>query len=281
MEKLWTKFYDYISNVELWSEIGKRSLTILIILLVAYFLTKSNKKIIDKIMSAKEESVLRAKRVTTLAKLVNNIANYVIYFVAILLVLGEFNLNLAPLLAGAGVVGLAIGFGAQSLVKDIISGFFIILEDQFSVGDYIRIGTQEGYVEEIGLRITKVKSWTGEVHIFQNGNIKNLTNFSMHNSVAVVDVNVAYGEDIPKVEELLTEFIKTLPDKVEEMVKEPEVLGVQNLGPSEVVIRITAEVTPVNHWKTARFMRKEIKEFLNQKGIEIAFPRIVLDGKGN
>lgn len=273
------KYYNKVMDGTVWIELAQRGFKIALILLVAYLLVKLNSKIIEKAMTAKEDSKLRAKRVTTMMKLANNIARYAIYFIAILLILGEFNFNLAPLLAGAGVIGLAIGFGAQSLVKDVISGFFIVLEDQFSVGDYVRIGKLEGYVEEIGLRITKVKSWTGEVHIFPNGDIKNLTNFSMHNSIAVVDVNIAYNEDIPKVEEMLREFVETLPNKVEEMVKAPEVLGVQNLGPSEVIIRITSEVNPVTHWKVARVIRKEVKEFLNEKGIEIAFPKMIIDSK--
>ena len=108
-----------------------------------------------------------------------------------MLILGQVGLNLGPLLAGAGVLGLAIGFGAQSLVKDVITGFFIIFEDQFGVGDVIQIDQFKGTVEEIGIRVTRIKSWTGEVHIIPNGNIKQVTNFSTYNSIAVVDVSIA------------------------------------------------------------------------------------------
>ncbi|MDV2887601.1 mechanosensitive ion channel, partial [Alkalihalophilus pseudofirmus] len=115
----------------------------------------------------------------------------VVYFIALMMVLSVFGIDAKALIAGAGVVGLAVGFGALSLVKDVISGFFIIFEDQFSVGDHIRVGEFEGNVETIGLRTTKLKSWTGELHILPNGNITEVTNFSVNNSIAVIDIAIA------------------------------------------------------------------------------------------
>src|SRR5690625_1552052 len=129
------------------------------------------------------------------------------------MVLETFGVPVSTLLAGAGVVGLAIGFGAQSLVKDIISGFFIIFEDQFSVGDYIMINSLEGTVEEIGLRTTKIESWTGEQHVIPNGDISIVTNYSIHNGISVVEVNVPYENDINEVKRLLDEIISGLPNK--------------------------------------------------------------------
>ena len=123
------------------------------------------------------------------------------------MILSTLTINVSAVLAGAGIVGLAVGFGAQSLVKDIITGFFIIFEDQFSVGDYIRVGQFEGTVEEIGLRTTKIKSWTGELHIIPNGNILEVTNFSLNNSVAVIDISVAYEENIQRVESLIQDLL--------------------------------------------------------------------------
>ena len=123
-------------------------------------------------------------------------------------------------------------------MKDIITGFFIIFEDQFSVGDYVRIGGFEGTVDEIGLRTTKIQSFTGEMHIFPNGNINEVTNFSLHNSVAVIDVGVAYEENISHVEEVIQELLTDLPNRYEDLVAPPELLGVQNLAASDVVLRI-------------------------------------------
>ncbi len=119
-----------------------------------------------------------------MVRLLQNVFSYAIYFVAGVMILETLSVDVRGLLAGAGIVGLAVGFGAQNLVKDIITGFFIIFEDQFSVGDYVRVGTFEGTVEEIGLRTTKIKSWTGEINILPNGSIVEVTNFSLHNSVA-------------------------------------------------------------------------------------------------
>ncbi|NRK74326.1 mechanosensitive ion channel, partial [Salmonella enterica subsp. enterica serovar Typhi] len=140
-----------------------------------------------------------------------------------------FNIDVKALLAGAGIVGLAVGFGAQSLVKDIITGFFIIFEDQFSVGDQVRIGTYEGVVEEIGLRTTKIKGFTGEVNIIPNGSIIEVTNFSINNSKAIVDVSIAYQGDINRAEKVIQELIEKLPEQYEDIVGVPELLGVQNI----------------------------------------------------
>lgn len=201
---------------------------------------------------------------------------YVVYFIAIIMILPILSIEVKPLLAGAGIVGLAVGFGAQSLVKDIISGFFIIFEDQFSVGDHVRVGQFEGTVEEIGLRTTKIKNWTGELHIIPNGSISEVTNFSLYNSVAVVDVSIAYNEDIERAEKVIQDFLKDLPDRYEDIVKPPELLGVQNIGTSEVVLRIVAETLPMKHFNIARMLRRELKVLLEAHGFDIPFPRLVM-----
>ena len=216
------------------------------------------------------------RRETTLSKLLENVLTYVIYFISLMTILSTLDIDVKGLIAGAGIVGLAVGFGAQNLVRDIITGFFIIFEDQFSVGDYVRIGSAEGTVEEIGLRTTKIKSWTGELHIFPNGNITEVTNFSIHNSIAVVDVSIAYEENIEEAEKVMQELLLALPQKYEDLVNPPELLGVQTLGASDVVIRIVAETVPMRHWYMARMIRKEVKLCLDAHGIEIPFPRMVM-----
>ena len=190
--------------------------------------------------------------------------------------LTTLGIDVKGLIAGAGVLGLAVGFGAQSLVKDVISGFFIVFEDQFSVGDYVRIGQNEGTVEEIGLRTTKLKNMTGELNIIPNGNILEVTNFSIHNSVAVVDIGIAYEGNIEKAEHVITNLLEGMPERYEDLVATPQLLGVQSLGPSEVVLRITAETAPMRHFYIARELRRELKETLDANGIEIPFPRMVM-----
>ncbi|TDL79311.1 mechanosensitive ion channel family protein [Peribacillus frigoritolerans] len=265
-------------NEDLWLDFGLGLLKIIGIMILATILIRVGNVVIGKIFMLRTKSPLRIseRRENTLVKLLDNVLTYLVYFVALLMILETLSFDVKALLAGAGIVGLAVGFGAQNLVRDIITGFFIIFEDQFSVGDMIRVGQFEGTVEEIGLRTTKIKSWTGEINILPNGNITEVTNFSVNNSVAFVDVSIAYEGDIPKAERVIEDLLLELPDKYEEMVAPPELLGVQNLGPSEVVLRVVSEVLPMKHFHISRVLRKEIKMRLDEHGIEIPFPRMVM-----
>lgn len=227
-------------------------------------------------MGSRSPIQISERRTVTVAKLLENIVAYVVMFIMLIAILGVFNINASGLLAGAGVIGLAVGFGAQSLVKDVITGLFILLEDQFSVGDYVKIGQFEGVVLEIGLRTTKVKSWTGEIHTLPNGSIVQVTNYSVSNSVAFVDVSISYEADIAKAEQVIEELLEELPAQYEQMVTTPQLLGVQTLAASEVILRVIAEVEPMQHAVIARALRKEIKNRLDLHGIEIPYPRMVL-----
>lgn len=268
----------YVADADLWIKFGKKTLKILLIIIVSQIVVKVIKTAVANVFNLRIKSPLRysEKREETLSRLIQNVVTYVIYFIALIMILEEMSVPVKSLLAGAGIVGLAVGFGAQSLVKDIITGFFIVFEDQFAVGDYVKIGQFEGTVEEIGLRTTKIKNWTGEVHILPNSSIIEVTNYSLHNSIAVVDVSIAYEEDIDRAEQMIQEYLKTIENKYDEIVSPPEVLGVQMLGSSDVMIRIIAETLPMNHVKIARVLRKEVKQYLDEHGIEIPYPRMVL-----
>lgn len=263
---------------EMWIAVGLVVLKILLIMIFTGVVVKIAKMIIRKVFAVRMKTPLRysERRQNTMVKLLENVITYVVYFAAILAILSAIDINVAGLLAGAGVLGLAIGFGAQNLVRDVITGFFIIFEDQFSVGDFVRIGQAEGSVEEIGLRTTKVKGWNGEIHIFPNGTIVEVVNFSINNSVAIIDVSVAYETNISQVEELIKEFLVMLPSKYEQLVKEPELLGVQNLAASEVILRITAETKPMQHYAISRIIRRDLKLFMDEQGIEIPYPKMVM-----
>ena len=265
-------------NEDLWINSGIVILKVFFIMILAGIVVKVGKIVISKVFEVRMKAPLRytERRQNTLLKLLQNGLAYVVYFAAILAVLSALTINVTGLLAGAGVLGLAIGFGAQNLVRDVITGFFIIFEDQFSVGDYVRIGAAEGTVEEIGLRTTKLKGLNGEIHIFPNGTIVEVVNYSLNNSIAIVDVSVAYEVDIPKAEELIREFLLGLPEKYEQLVKLPELLGVQNLAASEVVMRITAETMPMQHFAVARIIRRDLKIFMDEHGIEIPYPKMVM-----
>ena len=272
------KIKKLLLDEELWIDSGIIILKVFFIILLAGIVVKIGKIVIQKLFEVRMKAPLRysERRQNTLLKLLQNGLAYIVYFAAILAVLSALTIDVTGLLAGAGVLGLAIGFGAQNLVRDVITGFFIIFEDQFSVGDYVRIGAAEGTVEEIGLRTTKLSGLNGEIHIFPNGTIVEVVNFSLNNSIAIVDVSVAYETDIPKVEELIREFLMELPDKYEQLVKLPQLLGVQNLAASEVVMRITAETMPMQHFAVARIIRRDLKIFMDEHGIEIPYPKMVM-----
>jgi moderate conductance mechanosensitive channel len=263
-------------NQETWVDLGLLALKIAAIVVVAMIVVAIGKMIIRRMFTLKIKTRLRPteRREKTLLKLLENTLAYVVYFSAILAILSEF-MNISGLLASAGVLGLAVGFGAQSLVKDIISGFFIIFEDQFSVGDYVEIGTTMGTVEEIGLRTTKITAYGGEIHILPNGSITQVINYSINNSLAIIDVRIGYEVDINRAETLLEEFLTTLPIGYGGLIARPTLVGVQDLAVSEIVFRVTAETEPVMQWAFARKFRKDLKIFLDRHGIEIPYPKIM------
>lgn len=272
-----TKTAAYVTNPEVWTGLLLSIFKIIIIYIAARIIIKIANKALHHMMVEREKSPLKfdPRRTKTIGKLIGNIVTYVVNFIMILMILSQFGVSLGPVLAGAGVVGLAVGFGAQSLVKDVITGFFIIFEDQFAVGDVIQVGTFKGTVEEIGLRVTRVKSWTGEQHIIPNGTIAQVTNFSIHNSIAVVDVSVAYEADIDKAMKLMEKTVKKHYENDVNMVKEPEVLGVQTLGASAVTLRVIAECNPNTQGIVARKLNVEIKTAFEEGGIEIPYPKMV------
>ena len=276
------KFWEYISGPDLWLAIGSAVFRIVLILIIATFIIRMSKKIIYQVFSdhkKKRATPIRitARRENTLKKLSANVISYVVYFIAFIMILDNvLGFNVGALLAGAGVAGLAIGFGAQNLVRDIISGFFIIFEDQFSVDDYVLVSGVEGTVEEIGLRTTKILSWTGEMNVLPNGDITQVTNYSVNNGLSVVDINIPYESDIDIAERIIEDIAKTLPKKYEEIVSEPEILGVQSLEESHFIIRVVAETEPSFQWFGERMIRKEMKEGLYSQGIDIPSPRLVM-----
>jgi len=269
---------NILLSSETWIDIGKLGLKIFFIILLSVIVVKIGKSVISRAFKVKLKGALRhtERRETTLVKLLQNTLSYVVYFAAILAILSAFTIDVTGVLAGAGVLGLAVGFGAQSLVKDIISGFFIIFEDQFSVGDYVQINEAVGTVEEIGLRTTKVSAYGGEIHIIPNGNISEVINYSINNSLAILDIRLAYETDILKTEKLLEAFLAGLSEGYEALISQPTIVGIQDLGTSEIVMRITAETQPVMQYAIARNLRRDLKIFLDMNDIEIPYPKMVM-----
>ncbi|GKV67067.1 MULTISPECIES: mechanosensitive ion channel family protein [unclassified Sporosarcina] len=270
---------DTIFDTAFWLDTGLFVFKIIMIVVVAGILVKVGQVMIRRFFAIKLKSPTQKsdRREKTLIKLLENTLKYVVYFSAILAILTEFEIDVKGLLAGAGVLGLAVGFGAQSLVKDVISGFFIIFEDQFGVGDYVRINAAEGTVTEIGLRTTKIALFGGELYTVPNGQIGEVINFSVTNSLVLLDIGVSYETDIDHAEELIKEFLKNLPkERYSQVIGIPEVLGVQNIEPSRIVLRIMAETEPVANFGVGRKLRQDLKKFMDQNGIEMPYPRMVL-----
>jgi small-conductance mechanosensitive channel len=221
----------------------------------------------------KREWELRAK---TLAKITNNFISVAIVTVAIFLIFTEVGIQIGPLLAAAGIAGLAIGFGAQSLVKDFLSGFFILLENQYRVGDVIKLGDLSGVVEKMTLRITALRDLQGVVHFIPNGEIKSVSNMSYHWSRMLVDIGVAYKENVDRVIETLktlcSEFYADKPWDTD-LLEEPQVVGVEALADSQVTIRVMAKTKPLKQWDAMREFRRRVKNRFDRLGIEIPFPQ--------
>lgn len=217
---------------------------------------------------------LREQRSRTLASLLHNIGVAVIISVATITVLGIF-IPIGPILASIGILGLAVSFGAQSLVKDLISGAFMLAEGQFAVGDVVKVGETAGLVEKVTLRTLVLRDVQGVVHVVPNGSIETLSNLTKSWSRAVLEIGVAYKEDVDRVMEVMLDEAMRMyqdPDWAAIMVEEPVVPGVERFDDSAVTIRIMFKTLPLKQWDTAREYRRRIKKRFDAETIEIPFP---------
>lgn len=250
---------------------------ITIVLFVSAVIIKVANEVITRIlfMGKKGNIHFDDNKRKTLASLLKSIVRYVTYFMAALNILEIIGINTTSLLTAVGVGGLAVSFGAQNLVKDVISGFFLIFEDQYNVGDYIEVAGVSGIVDEIGLRTTKVRDFGGQFHIIPNGEITLVTNHSRGMMRALVNINIAYEEDFDKVLKALEDVCHQVKEKRKDIVEGPTILGISNLGPTEVVVSILAKTVPMQQWSVEREIRKAVLEKFAKEGIEKPYPRMV------
>lgn len=226
-----------------------------------------------------EVSARAASRAKTLSTVLGGVATATIYTIAFLTILGEFDIDLAPLIAGAGIAGVALGFGAQSMVKDFLAGFFMIVEDQFGVGDVIDVGEATGTVEKVTLRATRLRSVDGTVWHVPNGVIQRVGNQSQQWARALLDVSVAYGTDLREAQDVIKATADGLwndDDWAGLLLEEPELWGVEMLAADSVDIRLVLKTQPGMQWKVMRELRIRLKEALDAAGIEIPFQQRTL-----
>lgn len=244
---------------------------------IAGFFVKLSKKVIYKGFA--KFSIERHS--DTAASLLSSLTKYIIYFIVLCNVLVMWGVNITSILALGGAVSVAVGLGAQDIIKDMMAGLFIITENQFGVGDIVELNGFSGTVEAIGIRTTRIRNADGNVHIVPNGQISVVTNMSKGFNRAIVDISVAYGEDIDRVFAVLKdEFKKIFNNKIiEGIIDEPQVWGINELADSAVVIRVVADSEIGENWRIERELRKYILKRFEKEKIEIPFPHIVVQNK--
>ncbi len=273
-----------ISPEALLNWLGSHGLRIAIILGAAYLLNRTVILILDRLPAllpmqrgTQVEILERRQRINTISHLLSNIATTIIAGFAGLIALRELGFDITPILTGLGIGGLALGFGAQNLVRDFISGFFIILENQVAVGDVAIINGKGGLVEAIRLRTIVLRGLDGTVHVIPNGSIEQISNMTQEFSYYVIDLGVAYKEDMDRV----TDVVKTVgaelradPAYAADILDNLEVLGVDDFADSAVILKIRIKTMPIKQWSVGRELRRRIKKAFDAQGIEIPFPHL-------
>lgn len=223
------------------------------------------------------------KRAETLGRVFRYLVAVVVSLLAGLLILTELGISVAPLLGAAGVAGLAVGFGAQSLVKDYFTGFFLLIEDQIRQGDVVKLGDHAGLVEEVTLRYVQLRDYDGHVHYVPNGNITSVVNLGRGHAQAVVDIGVGYGTDLDAAMDVMREVAAQMrrdPAQAARILDDLEVAGVERWADSAVVIRARFRVAPLEQWTVRREFLKRLKAAFDRAGIEIPFPQLTLHQRG-
>jgi small-conductance mechanosensitive channel len=251
---------------------------ILFVVLMAFVLIRIFRAVVGKMASLQQRrlpSGLRSQQVRTLAAVINSVGVFVVVFVSTLMILGTLGLNLGPLLASAGIVGLAIGFGAQTLVKDVINGFFILLENQYDVGDVVHIAGVKGTVENMSLRHTTLRDEDGTVHIVPNSAILIVSNTTRDWSQLTLKVVVAYSEPSDRIVSLLKQLgeeIRHEPAYADDIVSEIQVPGIDRIGNGEAEYLMLIKTRPSKQYGVSRELRRRIKESFHKNNIQTAGP---------
>ncbi len=277
----WSEIVDVEAIVKWLMSSGLKAILMLVGALVVVRLATFVTRRVEQAFEDNDPSTMneREKQAATLGKVIRNITRIMVWGVAVMMVLKELGIDIGPILAGVGLMGLAVGFGAQSLVKDFIAGMFVLIENQYNVGDVVQAAGASGLVEKITLRATTLRDYEGNVHIIPNGAIDVVTNKTRQWSRFVLDIGVAYKESVDDVMHILKEIGDELAadSKFASMITAPlEVLGVQDFADSAVIIRVMFTTQPVKQWTVGREFRRRVKNTFDAKGIEIPFPHTTI-----
>lgn len=228
----------------------------------------------DALLETRETSLRAEQRIDALSGVLQSVASFVIFLIAGFVALGRSGVDIAPLLASAGIVGVALGFGSQTLVKDFLSGIFILIEDQYGVGDIVSLDNEtSGTVEAVSLRTTRLRSVDGTVWHVPNGEIRRAGNQSQHWSRALLDIEVAYDTDIERAKAVLQSVADAAWKDDKDIVEQPAVWGVESLGASGITVRVVVKTRPSEQYRVSRMLRERIKAAFDEEGIEIPFPQ--------
>lgn len=260
----------------------ENALKILLVLIAAWVLMRLIRRMIaafKRFALKRADDPESVRRVETLARVIRYVATVILIIAVVMEILYLLGISIAPLLGAAGVVGVAVGFGAQSLVKDFFTGFFLLLENQIRVGDFVAIAGERGHVEELTLRHVRLRSMDGNVHFIPTGMIDKVTNMSLEYSRAVVDIGVAYREDLDEVFQAIRDTateLRTDPEFGPRILEDLELLGVENWADSSVMIRSRFKVVPLEQWSVRREFLRRLKKTFDARGIEIPYPHLTL-----
>lgn len=279
----WT---ELLNNIQNWIVTELPGLIIVTIILFVTFkivnfsLRKLKKTLVNRATKDSEVDTIEAtKRINTLTHIIHGLIRIILWSIFIMIILQKLGVNIAPILASAGIIGLAVGFGAQELVRDFISGFFIILENQIRTGDVAIINGTGGLVEQINLRTTTLRDFAGVIHVFQNGKINNISNMTKDWSAIVFDIGVAYKENPQMVMDLMKQTgleLQNDPEFKDKIIEPIEIFGLDQFADSAIVIKARIKTKPIQQWNVGREYRKRLKYAFDQHNIEIPFPHVTV-----
>ena len=301
MPEALTLISQVVISQDQWQDLGKhlakKAGVLVLIFVIAVVVQFMLHRLIDRLVSRAEEGVLpdrltngklgrssseptpgstrRVQRAKTVGTLLKSIVSGVVIAIAITMMLAELGLDIAPILASAGILGVALGFGSQTLVKDYLSGIFMIFEDQYGVGDVVDVGEASGTVEAVSLRVTRLRDTNGTVWYVRNGEIIRVGNMSQNWARTVLDVQISSREDIPHVRSVLQDVANDLwrDDEFDGVViEEPEIWGVEAVTPDAITLRVTLKTAPMEQWRVARVLRERIKSRFDHEGIQAPYP---------